>query len=153
MRILFTILCFTLSVSATAQEKNYDPAKDQKLDQFLQRFGLAIEHHAWNEVLGCFFDEANYRTQHELGVEAPQYIEEGLGLGMVDNHLIDRTADGSDFHRLNGITKIQFKRGVLEGGLIVVRGTVTLWNKETRKITLYLTRLNDGGFRITPAVG
>jgi hypothetical protein len=46
---------------------------------------VTIETHDWIAVL-TFFDEENYETQRSIGISMPQYLEEGFGLGMVNNH-------------------------------------------------------------------
>ena len=154
-RFFVLILVFCCISTGFAQKRDFKKLKidqDSKLVMFLNSFLDAVEEHRWNDVMN-YFDETNYQIQHESGIEQPQFIEEGMGLGMVDNHLVDRPKDQSDFHRLNGIVAITLEKLTRDGNSVTIMGKVKLFDKSTRKVTLYLTRKDSGDYIITPAVG
>ena len=153
--VSFVVLLFCVTFGVNSQNRDFKKLKiedDQKLVMFLNSFLDAAEEHRWNDVMN-YFDEANYQGQHEMGIEQPQYIAEGMGLGMVDNHLIDRPKDQSDFQRLNGIVKITLEKVVKDGHSVTVTGKAKLFDKSFRKVTLYLIKKENGDYIITPAVG
>jgi len=153
--VVLMLALFSVPAGAMPQTRDFKKLKiedDQKLIMFLNSFLDAVEEHRWNDVMN-YFDETNYQIQHEAGIEQPQYIEEGLGMGMADNHLVDRPKDQSDFHRLNGIVTITLEKVVRSGNSTTATGKVKLFDKTFRKITLYLTRKEGGDYIITPAVG
>jgi hypothetical protein len=129
------------------------PIEDPELARFLARLARLIEEHDWDQVLTLFAPD-NYRAQRELGIGPQQYIREGLGLGMVDNHLPYRPGDASEWARLNAIERVRLT-GIdrdPESILTVVEGRLTLFDGSTRRLTLYLEP-RAGGWVLSPPVG
>jgi hypothetical protein len=127
---------------------------DRMLDRFLDSLTTAVEKHDWDMVL-TLFDPQNYIGQKKMGIGVSQYIEEGLGLGMVDNHLVPRPGDGSKFTKLNAIETMEITKMSPPdaGGMIMIDGRVTLFDGSQRRVTLYLMRTPTGGYSLSPPVG
>lgn len=128
-------------------------SEDRMLLKFLDEFTNAVEKHDWEMVL-TFFSPENFRQQQEIGIGKVQYIEEGLGLGMVDNQLVPKPGDETEYSRLNSIDGISITSADPdEDGRITVTGRVVLFDGSTRRVTLYLAKTATGGYTIEPAVG
>lgn len=127
---------------------------DRMLGRFLDSLTQAVEKHDWDLVL-TMFDPENFTGQKQMGIGEPQYIEEGLGLGMVGNNLVPRPGDGSGYAKLNAIESIEIIKlnPPDAGGTMEVDGRVTLFDGSTRKVTLYLVRTPTGGYIMSPPVG
>jgi len=145
---------------------------DPLLNQFLSDLRRDVEAHDWDRVLS-YFREVNFGLQVEyLGMTKAQYLAEGLGLGFVDNNLIPRPGDVTEFKGLNSIQSIDFtaisdfeegEGSALnpEGNLITtspfewatVTGYATLFDGSTRKVTVEVVRKNTGGYHIGVSVG
>lgn len=128
--------------------------QDQALRKFLLDLTAYIEKHDWKMVL-TFFAPENYRVQKDMGLDDAQYIEEGLGLGMVDNHLIPRPGDGTKFAMLNSIDRISIT-GIQpseEPGMFIIEGIVVLFDNTSRHVSIFVYKTDTGGYIIEPAVG
>ena len=131
----------------------FEPA-DSMMTRFLTDLARGIETHDWDLVL-TFFDPENFKAQIDMGIKPPQYIEEGLGLGMVDNHLIPQPGDSTPFANLNGITSVTFDSMEVpeESGTALITGTATLFDGSARQMTLHLRKTATGAWVMEPALG
>ena len=127
---------------------------DNILVKFLDGLTSAVEQHEWDLVLTMFAPE-NYRAQLEIGIGPIQYMIEGLGLGMVDNHLIPLPGDGSAYAKLNAIQAVELTKLLPadSSGLLTVKGRVTLFDGSRRNVEIYLRKTRTGAYMIEPAVG
>ena len=136
--------------AAQMVQKTGDPI----LDRFLRDLTQAVETHDWDLVL-TFFEPGNYLAQKEIGIGRIQYIEEGLGLGMVSTKLKPRPGDSSEAARLNAIETITID-GVdqpADSEVFVVRMTINLFDGSKRQVELTLIKSPTGAYFIEPAVG
>lgn len=149
---LILISCMISWITISGLAVDFDIKVDKPLKVFLLRLAKVIEEHRWNDVL-TYFDPENFRVQREIGVSTPQYIADGLGLGYVDNHLIPREGDSSEYSKLNSIETTRYTGyETTEWGGIIIRGKVALYNGEYRDLTLYIVQ-TDGGYTMQPPVG
>jgi hypothetical protein len=127
---------------------------DRMLQRFLEDLAAAMEGHDWERTL-TLFDPANYQEQKNMGIDAPQYIAEGLGLGFADNHLIPKPGDATPWARLNGIGQVRFTQLSPPDaeGLVQVHGLVTLFDGSQKKMVLYLAKTPTGAYMMKPPVG
>ncbi len=136
---------------------------DAALEQYLGGIARAIESHRW-ELLLSYFGEENYLEQRNVVFEGnlpiPQYLEEGLGLGFVDNDLPVLVSE-FPFARLNTIRSVEFTslERVTDSDddrifhFLEIRGRVALNDDTERDIMLLVRRKVTGGFEVSPPLG
>ena len=128
--------------------------QDRILEKFLGDFIDRVEQHDWELAL-TFFSPENFQMQTEIGIGRAQYLAEGMGLNYVDNQLIPRPGDNSEFAKLNSIVnlKITAMEKPDSSGYFNVQGLVVLFDGSTRTVRLILRRTQTGGYIIEPALG
>ncbi len=121
-------------------------------DRFCKALIGAVEAHDWAKTVMLFECEA-YRMQNSIGIEPAQFIEESLGLGMVNNKLIPKPKDKSPYNRLNGIDRLTILELDGDESSYNVRGEVGLFDGSKRSVEFVIRRQSDGSYLISPAVG
>lgn len=132
------------------------PVNDRILERYLLSLEQAVESHNWQVVL-TLFGEENFQMQRSIGIRAPQYIEEGLSLGFVNNDLITRPNDRSEYASLNAIETIHFtgmdNLNTFDENESNIYGSVTLFDGTTRPLHLFLIKTLTGRYELRPPVG
>ena len=126
---------------------------DPLLLKFLEGLGQAAVDHKWDIVL-THFDPQNFQAQTNMGLSKPQYLEEGLGLGFVNNSLIPAPGDDTPYARLNSIRAVRFNESIKAGpDSLSITGEVVLFNGETRQLVIFIRKTVTGTYLIEPGVG
>jgi hypothetical protein len=129
-------------------------ASDRILKRFLDDVKTAVDSHDWEMAL-TYFGEDNYRMQLEIGIQAPQYIAESLGLGFEDNRLPNRPGDPSAFGKLNAIERLALETitPLDRFNIRIVEGKALLYDGSERYVSLMIRKTATGGYVIEPPLG